>query len=170
VDEPSTAELHDHVTGLPRRSVAEQAIAELCDDNARAKEPISVALMDLSLAALYARDEVAAERELLRMVSVMTSLLRFTDLLARIDTHRFMVVMPATAQSVAAATVSAVAHAVSSIATAACEGRESDWVTSAVVTVMPDRRCAGESVFSSAEALLEETRAAGEAFGARELD
>jgi len=104
------------------------------------------------------------------MVSAMTSLLRFTDLLARVDTYRFMVVMPATSGTVASATVSAVAHSVSSIAaTAAGDSDAEGWATSAVVTIPPEQRCNAEKVFSAVEGVLVEAKAAGDTLRTREL-
>jgi GGDEF domain-containing protein len=161
--------LHDHVTGLPRRQIAEQALAELCADPSRNDETISVAIMDLSLGPLYRTNPQRAEHELLHMVSAMTSLLRFTDLLARVDTHRFAVVMPSTTNSAARATVSAIVNAVSSIATAAADGVASSWVTAAVVSLPAGYRCDADIAFSTAEDLLGDTRAAGETLGVHEL-
>lgn len=169
-DEPRASELHDHTTGLPRRPVAEEAVYELCAETIRADEPISVALIDLHVDSLHTDDEELAERDLLQMVSAMTSLLRFTDLLARIGTYRFMVVMPATSGSVASATVSAVAHAVSSIAaTAAGASDTAGWATSAIVTIPPEQRCNAQKVFSAVEEVLAEAETAGDALRTREL-
>jgi GGDEF domain-containing protein len=161
--------LHDHVTGLPRRQVAEQAVGELCADPDRHDEPITVALVELALGPLYRKNPQRAEHELLHMVSAMTSLLRFTDLLARIDTHCFAVVMPATTNSTAKAAISAVANAISSIATGAADGVASRWVTAAVVTIPAGYRCDSDIVLSTAEELLGDVRSAGESLGVREL-
>jgi GGDEF domain-containing protein len=161
--------LHDHVTGLPRRQVAEQAVGELCVDPGRHDDPITLSIIDLSLGPLYRKSPQKAEHDLLHMVSAMTSLLRFTDLLARIDTHRFAVVMPATTASTAKATVSAIANAISSIATGAADGVASRWVTAAVVTLPAGYRCDSDIVFSAAEELLGDVRSAGDSIGVREL-
>jgi GGDEF domain-containing protein len=170
VDEQKASELHDQVTGLPRRPVAEEAVYALCAETARAHEPISVALIDLRVGTLPSSDLELLERELLHMVSAMTSLLRFTDLLARVDTYRFMVVMPATSASVASATVSAVAHAVSSIAATAVGSIDAaGWATSAIVTIPPEQRCNVERVFSAVEGVLGEAEAAGDSQRTREL-
>lgn len=165
-----TEDLHDPVTGLPRRLIAEQAMAQLCGDTSRDGEPISLAFLELALGPLYQWDPVLAERELLHIVSAMTSLLKFTDLLARIDTHRYAVVMPATAGGTAVATMSAIADAVSAIASAAADGKQSKWATTAVVTLPAGYRCDADFAFGAAEELLGELHSSGKSVGARQLD
>lgn len=164
-----SAELHDSITGLPLKPIAEEALTELCSDAGRDDEFISLAVLDLELNPLYQRDSVRAERELLNMVSAITPLLRFTDLLARIDTHCFVVVMPATSASMAKMIVMEIADAVSAIATAASDGVASEWVVAAAVTLVPGYRCNGGVAFAAAENLLGDVHASGDSFGAREL-
>lgn len=168
---PVPDHLHDPVTGLPLRSLAENAIDALCRDSSRDGSAISLAVIDLSLHPLYVLDPIHAERTLLRITFVMTSLLRFTDLMVRLDDgHKFAVVMPATSSSVASAKTAALAGAATGVATAASGGEKSDWATSAVITLPPGpQRCGAESAFSAVEALLGDARTSGKALAVGEL-
>ncbi len=166
---PDPDEMHDSVTGLPKRPIAEEAVTELCSDAGRDDEFISLAILDLELGPLYRQDPVRAERELLHIVSAITPLLRFTDLLARIDTHCFAVVLPGTSVSMAKMIVMEIADAVSAIATAASGGVASEWVVAAAVTLAPGYRCDGSVAFAAAEGLLGDVHASGDFFGSREL-
>jgi GGDEF domain-containing protein len=170
-DTPAPDHLHDPVTGLPLRGLAENAIDALCQDSARDGHAISLAIIDLSLHPLYVADPIHAERTLLRITFVMTSLLRFTDLMVRLDDgHKFAVVMPATSSSVASAKTAALAGAAAGVAAAATGGEQSSWATSAVVTLPPGpARCGAASAFLAAEALLGDAHSSGKALAVSEL-
>lgn len=160
---------HDTVTGLPKRRVAEEAITDLCSDSQRDDEPISVALLEVNLAPLYEKDPVNAERELLHVVSAITSLTRLTDLFARVDSHRFALVMPSTSADAARAIVSKIVGEVSAIVTSASGGIASEWLVAAVAVLPPRCRRDAHAVFSAAEDVLGGLHATGESVGVREL-
>jgi GGDEF domain-containing protein len=165
-----SSELHDSVTGLPPRVVAENAVTELCADPAAELDPISLAIIDVALESPIASDPANAQRILMRIIAAWAPLLRFTDLLVMLDEARFGVVFPATRASTARAAVSALADAASSIAMAEAGDGPSTWTRSAVVTFEPGGiRCTAATAFQAAEALLSEARAAGVALLTRTL-
>jgi GGDEF domain-containing protein len=165
-----TDDLHDPVTALPLRPMAEEALDALCDDPGRDDEAISLAVIDIGLGSLYEEDPARADRTLLRITSATTSLLRFTDLLVRLDGDRLAVVMPATSSAAACASVSALADAVAGIALAAGCGDAPASATSAVVTLLPGHgRCSAGEAFAAVIALLGDAQSAGEPLAALEL-
>jgi len=166
------ADLHDADTGLPLSAVARQAIEDLCANRARDHEPISLALIEIvGLRSVYDRDPVLGDRTLLRIVSVVTSLLRLTDLLVRPQGDRLAVVMPGTGLSVAASTMRVIAQAVAHEGVEqACDTDPLNSVAS-VVTLppLPGARCDSAEAFSAAEKQLAELLDSGETLGAIEL-
>jgi len=166
------ADTHDATTGLPLRAVAEQAIEDLCANSARDRESISLVLVELvGLQSAYDRDPTLGDRTLLRVVSVVTSLLRLTDLLVRPEGNRLAVVMPGTGSTAAVSTMQAVAQAVAHEGLGLVCGDESLCSVASVVTMLPvaGARCDAADAFSAAEKQLGELLASGESLGAIEL-
>jgi PleD family two-component response regulator len=130
---------------------------------------VSFALIDVNLEPWYERDPVNAEHDLLHIVSAITSATRLTDLLARVDTHRLALVMPATSAETAEAVTSEIATGVSAVATSAAGGVASEWLAVAVIVLPPRSRCDAGTVFAEAEGLLGELRASGRSTGIRRL-
>lgn len=164
--------LHDPATGLPLSVVAEHAIDDLCANHDRDGEPISLALFEIvGLQSAYDRDVALGERTLLRLVSIVTSLLRLTDLLVRCEGNRLAAVLPATSSASAVATATAIAQAVAHEgAGGVCAGDALASVAS-IVTLppAPPARCGAREAFSAAEAQLAKLLATGESLGAIEL-
>jgi GGDEF domain-containing protein len=158
-------EQHDGVTGLPLRVVADTALAELCTDPARHGQYISVVAMSLiGLDELAEADPAVSERALQRVVSAITSLLRLTDLLVRVDGFKLLAIMPGTSRAAACATAEQICESVRRLRPWA-DGSQADAlsVASGVLTIMPstDLHCDPESAFAAAQELADEALAAG---------
>jgi GGDEF domain-containing protein len=167
----SALDYQDPATGLPLRLVAEQAIEDLCASPGRSGEPISFALLEiLGLQSAYDRDQGLGQRTLLRLVSVVASLLRMTDLLVRPEGNRLAIVLPSTSSASAATTMRAIGQAVANEgASATCVGDPLGTVAS-VVTMPPSaERCGAHEAFSAAEEQLARLLATGTALGVVEL-
>jgi GGDEF domain-containing protein len=166
------ADLHDAETGLPLSAVARQAIEDLCANRARDHESISLGLIEIvGLQSAYDRDPALGDRTLLRIVSVVTSLLRLTDLLVRPEGDRLAVVMPGTASVAAVSTMRVIAQAVAHEGVQPACGIEPLRSVASVVTLppLPGTRCDAADAFSAAEKQLAELLASGEMLGAIEL-
>ncbi|MDR3686159.1 MAG: diguanylate cyclase [Coriobacteriia bacterium] len=166
------ADIHDAETGLPLSAVAEQAIEDLCANPARDGGPISLALIQIAgLQSAYDLDPALGDRTLLRVVSVVTSLLRLTDLLVRPEGSRLAVVMPGTGSTAAVSTMRAIAQAVAHEGAGPVCGTEPLRSVASVVTMppLPGACCDAAEAFSAAEKQLVELVAAGQALGAIEL-
>jgi GGDEF domain-containing protein len=167
----SALDHHDPATGLPLRLVAEQAIDDLCASPGRSGEPISFALLEiLGLQSAFDHDQGLGERTLLRLVSVVTSLLRMTDLLVRPEGNRLAIVLPSTSSASAATTMKAIGQAVAHEGASATCGGDPLGMVASVVTLPPSaERCGAHEAFSAAEEQLSQLLATGGSLGVVEL-
>jgi hypothetical protein len=155
---------------LPPRSVAVHALDELCSDAARDREWIALGILEVPVDRLKRHGESLTRSAIGKVVSVLVSLVRFSDLLVSLEDGRFAVVFPSTGMAGARGLMMSLSEAASGVVEAATGGHEVAHARVAIVTLPPgDHRGGGEATFEVAENLAREAASEGRQFAMIEL-